>query len=281
MRFGLHRFALALLAVSCAALGQTYSADKPLGAAAQAPPSYLKHAGIDQNLNSPLPLKDSFRDSSGAAVTLGHYFAQRPVVMALVYFKCGMLCPQVLHGMATALSQTGYTAGKDYDVVVTSIDPMDTPADAANAKQEFLKTLGDPGAAADVHFLTGAQPQIADMSEATGFHYVRVPGPDGKMDQFAHSSVIMIATPEGRMSKYLSGINYPPRDVRLAILEASRHRIGSFSDMVLLYCCNYSPAEGRYTVSILRVLALAALASLAGLGALFYMLARKPRMTAV
>ncbi len=210
-------------------------------------------------------------------MAFGSYFTHRPVVMALVYYKCGMLCPQVLHGMATALAQTDYTPGKDYDVLVTSIDPTDTPADAAAAKQHFLGMMHNADASGSVHFLTGAQPEITALAHAAGFHYVRVPGPDGRMNQFAHSSVIMIATPDGRMSKYLTGIDYQPRDLRLAILEASHHRIGSFSDLVLLYCCNYSPSEGRYTVSVLRILGLAALASLGALVTLIYMIARKPR----
>ena len=128
-----------------------------------------------------------------------------------------------------------------------------------------------------VHFLTGSQQSITDLAQATGFHYVRVPGPDGKMDQFAHSSVIMIATPDGRMSKYLAGINYPSRDVRLALIQASQRRIGSLSDIILLYCCNYVPSQGRYTVAILRVLGLAAMASLAALALLLFMLTRKSK----
>ncbi|MGI8772662.1 MAG: SCO family protein [Acidobacteriaceae bacterium] len=270
--------ALVQTCVCCSvAFAQQYSAEKPLNSSAQSAPAYLKHAGIDQNLNSRLPLEDSFRDSSGATVALGSFFTHRPVVMAMVYYKCAMLCPQVLHGMAAALGKTGYAAGKDYDAVVTSIDPTDTPGDAAAAKQHFLSTLGNSAAAPDVHFLTGAQPEITRLANANGFHYVRVPGPDGKMTQFAHSSVIMIATPDGRLSKYLTGIEYQPRDLRLAILEASNHRIGSATDLILLYCCNYSPSEGRYTVSILRVLGLAALASVAGMIALLYSIRRKPR----
>lgn len=255
---------------------QSYQADKPLGASAQQTPAYLKNAGIDQRLNSPLPLGDHFTDEAGRDVTLGKYFGSRPVVMALVYYHCGLLCPQVLHGMAEALRGTRFTAGKEYDVLVASIDPMDTTPDSVAAKQKFLTTLGDAGTAAGVHFLTGPQQSITDLARATGFHYVRVPGPDGKMDQFAHSSVIMIATPDGRMSKYLAGISYVPRDVRLALIQASNHRIGSLSDIVLLYCCNYVPSKGRYTVAILRVLGLAAMASLAALAALLFLLTRKP-----
>lgn len=274
--------ALLFLLIICAvhhASAQQYSADKPLGAAAQNVPAYLKNAGIDQRLNSALPLGDAFRDDAGQDVTLAKYFGQRPVVMALVYFKCGMLCPQVLHGLAQVLPQTGFHAGNQYEVVVASIDPSDTPADAVEAKQHFVGMLG-PDAAAHVHFLTGQQQAITDLAQATGFHYVRVPGPDGKMDQFAHSSVIMIATPDGRMSKYLSGIEYQPRDVRLALIEASDRKIGSFSDMVLLYCCNYSPSQGRYTVAVLRVMGIAAMGSVGALILIFYLLSRKPKQFA-
>jgi protein SCO1 len=259
------------------ATAQQYSAEKPLGAAAQSPPSYLKNAGISQNLNQRLPLGDHFRDATGVDHTLGTYFEDRPVVLALVYYKCRLLCPQVLSGMAAALRQTGFTAGKEYDVLVASIDPTDAPADAAQEKQRFLSQLGDAAAAPHLHFLTGGEAAITDLATATGFHYVQVPGPDGKMDQYAHSSVIMIATPDGHMSKYLSGIEYQPRDVRMALVEASNHHIGSFSDMVLIYCCDYSPGAGRYTVSVLRVLGLAGMASIFMVILMIVMITRKPK----
>ena len=271
---------LVLVAVSVMpVLAQQYSADKPVGTAAQAPPAFLKKAGVNQNLGNALPLKDRFIESNGTEVPLGAFFEHRPVVMALVYYKCKMLCPQVLSGLAKTLRSVGFTPGKDYDVVITSIDPMDTPADGAAEKTRFLESLGTPDAGSSVHFLTGQQASITDLAAATGFNYVRVPGPDGKMDQFAHSSVIMIATPDGRMSKYLFGIDYQPRDVRLAVIQASTHHIGSLSDMILLYCCNYSPSAGKYTVSVLRVMGLAAMGSLFMLGAMFYALSRKPKRT--
>ena len=271
---------LAILAFAISAPAQQYAADrKDLGAAAQNKPAYLAHAGIDQNLNHPLPLADHFRDEAGNDTTLGTYFGKRPVVLALVYFKCKMLCPQVLRGMAGSLKQTGFHPGHEYDIVVASIDPSDTPADAAEARKEFLAKMGlaptDSGAA-NIHFLTGPQTSINDLAAATGFHYVRVPGPDGKMDQFAHSSVIMIATPNGRMSKYLNGIDYQPRDVRLALIEASNDHIGTATDAVLLYCCNYTPSEGRYTVSVLRIMGLAGMGSVLALGTVLFMLGRKP-----
>lgn len=268
-----------LIAATLPALAQ-YSADKPLGASAQSVPAYLKNAGIVQNLNHPLPLDATFTDSSGRTGKLGSYFGQRPVMLALVYYKCGMLCPQVLHGMATALRQTGFHPGHQYDVLVASIDPTDTPADAATARQHFLGMLNAPGAEDHVHFLTGPQDSITALAAATGFHYVRVPGPDGKLDQFAHSSVIMIATPDGRMSKYLSGVEYQPRDVRLALIEASNHHIGTLTDLVLLYCCNYSPSQGRYTVAVLRILGFAGMATILGMAGLLYGLSRKPRLAA-
>jgi len=240
-------------------------------------PTYLKHAGIAQNLNHKLPLSAKYVDSTGKPVVLAQYFGNRPVVMAEVYYSCGMLCPQVMHGAATALKQTGLKPGKDYEVVITSFDPKDTPQEAVGEKQRFLGWLGDPGATSAVHFLTGKQPAITAMSQATGFHFVPVPGPDGKMDQFAHSSVIMVATPDGRLSKYLAGIHYVPRDLRLALVQASNDKIGSAADLFLLYCCSYNPSTGRYTVSILRILAFAAMVTIIILLGLFFLLTRKPK----
>jgi protein SCO1/2 len=275
----LRRLCLLLVSVTLAlpALAQ-YSADRPLGASAQSVPAYLKDAGLEQRLGTQMPLNLHFHDSTGADAPLGRYFTQKPVALALVYFKCAMLCPQVLHGLAASLAQTGYAPARDYDVVVASIDPTDTPADAEAARQKFVAQLGGNVPGGSVHFLTGAQPEITALANSVGFHYVRVPGPDGKMTQFAHSSVIMVATPEGKLSKYLTGVEYQPRDLRLALLEASDHRIGSATDLILLYCCNYSPGEGRYTVSVLRVMGLAGMASLFGLALMLYLLTRKPKM---
>ena len=267
--------AAGLMLCGAGAFGQQIGGDNPVGATAQQKPAYLKNAGLVERLNQPLPLETAFVDDAGKQVVLGSYFHHRPIAMALVYFKCGMLCPQVLHGMAAGLKGTGLTAGKDYDVVVASIDPMDTPADAAAAKKTFLTGIGQPGAGDSVHFLTGQEPSITALSEATGFHYVRVPGPDGKMDQFAHSSVIMFATPEGKMSEYLAGIDYPERDVRLALVNASHLKIATAKDLFLLYCCNYVPSSGKYTVAVLRLLGLAAMMTLGGIGLGFYFLNRK------
>jgi protein SCO1/2 len=268
---------LALLFASPLAQGQ-YSADKPVGASAQQAPAWQKHAGIDQNLGRPLPLNDTWIDAAGRTVKLGDFFHDgRPVMLELMYYNCKLLCPQVLHGMAVALRESGFHAGNQYDVVVASIDPEDKSSDGAARKHMFLSMIDQPNAGDAVHFLTGPQGSITDLAQATGFHYVRVPGPDGKMDQFAHSSVVMIATPDGRLSKYLFGVDYQSRDVRLAIIQASTKHIGTLSDLVLLYCCNYSPSQGRYTVAVLRILGLAGLGCLLAVILMVYLLSRKPK----
>jgi protein SCO1/2 len=259
-----------------------YAANKPVGATAQQAPAWQKHAGIDQNLGRALPLSDPWTDATGRSVRLGDYFHDnRPVMLELMYYNCKLLCPEVLHGMSVALRESGFHAGNQYDVLVASIDPADKPVDAAAKKEHFLSMLDEPNAAGSVHFITGPQTSITDLAQATGFHYVRVPGPDGKMDQFAHSSVIMIATPDGRMSKYLFGVDYQSRDVRLAIISASTKHIGTLSDLVLLYCCNYSPSQGRYTVAVFRILGLAGFASLLAVIFMIYLLSKKPKGTTV
>jgi protein SCO1/2 len=268
-----------VLALSAGLANAQYSADRPVGATAQQAPAWQKSAGIEQKLNEPLPLADVFKDESGRDVKLGDFFNHnRPVMLALMYYDCQMLCPQVMHGMASALRQSGFHAGHEYDVVVASIDPADTPANATAEKQSFLSMIdADSSSASSVHFLTGPQNSITDLAQATGFHYVRVPGPDGKMTQFAHSSVIMIATPDGRLSKYLFGVDYQPRDVRLSLIQASTHHIGKLSDLVLLYCCSYSPSQGRYTVAVLRILGLAGLGSLMAVSGMLWLLSKKPK----
>lgn len=270
--------ALVLLFFAAQTSAQGYSADKPLGSAAQQVPSYLAQAGLEQRLGEPLPMETQFTDEAGRTAALKSWFTGRPVVMALVYYKCVMLCPQVLHGLALSLRQTGLHAGKDYDVVVFSIDPSDKPADAVNEKKEFLEQAGmSAGDGTAVHFLTGEQPSIRAIAGATGFHYVLIPGPDGKMDQYAHSSVVMFATPDGRMSKYLSGIDYPARDVRLAVLDASKKHISNPVDLLILYCCNYNPASGRYTVAVERILGLAGMVTILVVIGMVWLLTRRPK----
>ena len=265
------------LALVSSGRAQTYAADRPIGLSAQQMPSYLAHAGVEQRLGQMLPMASPFTDETGRTGALSTWFTGKPVVLALVYYRCAMLCPQVQHGLATGLKDTTLTLGKDYDVIVASIDPTDTTTDAAAQKRIFTTETGaSPGATNAVHFLTGSQASITALSGATGFHYVMVPGPDGKMDQFAHSSVIMFATPDGKLSKYLSGIDYPARDLRMALLEASAKRISNPVDLLILYCCSYNPVVGRYSVSIIRVLGIAGMVTLLGMIGMIVLLTRKP-----
>lgn len=255
---------------------QGYSADKAMGPAAQQLPAYLQHAGIEQHLNQPLPLATTFTDETGKSAPLSQWIGKRPTVIALVYYKCTMMCPEVLHGLATGLKQAKMIPGKDYDIVTFSIDPTDSPSDAAKEKANFLGMLGLPGGAEATHFLTGTPGSIDAISAATGFQYVRVPGPDGKLDQFAHSSVIMFATPDGRLSKYISGVDYPSRDLRLALLDASEKKISNPVDLLLIYCCSYNPVVGKYSVTILRVVSIAGMLTLVLVVGLFVLLRRGP-----
>jgi len=271
---------LLALVASPATLAQGYSADKPIGATPQQLPAYLAKAGLEQRLGQMLPMTVEFTDETGHSGTLQSWFDGKPVVMALIYYNCAMLCPQVVHGLEVGLKQTTLEPGKDYNVLVFSIDPADTPADAAKQKQEFLNTLGKPDAANAVHFLTGNPASIQAITGATGFHYVMVPGPDGKMDQYAHSSVIMFATPEGRLSKYLSGIDYPARDLRMALLDASAKKISNPVDLLILYCCSYNPVVGKYSVSVIRILGIAGMFTLAIVIGMIFLLSRKPKMEA-
>ena len=290
MPFCIRQYALTLIAVlSLAALilaaaqpgslaAQGYAADKPVGATAQQLPAYLAHAGVEQRLGQPLPLAAAYTDDTGRTGPLGTFLNGKPSALALVYFHCGMLCPQVLHGLAAGLHDTTLKLGEDYNVLVFSIDPHDTPHDAALAKADFLRDAGAaPTAAGNVHFFTAPQLAIDAIAGDTGFHYVLVPGPDGKLSQYAHSSVIMFATPDGKLSRYLSGVVYEPRDLRMALLGASAHRISNPVDLLILYCCSYNPTVGRYSVSVMRVLGIAGMITVIGLVGLVVLLVRKPR----
>ena len=271
--------ALLLLPAMGAFAQGSYAADKGVGYAAQQVPGYLAHAGVEQMLGQPLPMASVWTDEAGRTGELRQWFNGRPVALAMVYYKCVMLCPQVVAGLAAGLKESTLQPGRDYDVLVFSIDPGDTPADAMTQKRQFLTQLGASGAEAEgaVHFLTGQAPAIAAVSGATGFHYVMVPGPDGKMDQYAHSSVVMFATPEGKLSKYLSGIQYPARDLRMALLDASAKKISNPVDLLILYCCSYNPAVGKYSVLVGRVLGIAGMFAVAMVLVMIFLLTRKPK----
>lgn len=280
MRFRGVFCALIVLLASGSALAQGYSSDHAMGAHAQQLPAYLQQAGLEQRLNTSLPMSATYTDETGHTGPLSDWFHGRPAVMALIYYKCAMLCPQVLHGLSAGLKDTTLQPGKDYDVLTFSIDPTDTPADAVKQKQQFLADMGHNAPADAVHFLVGSPASIAAVSGATGFHYVKVPGPDGKMDQFAHSSAIMFVTPDGKLSKYLTGVDFPARDLRMALLSASERKISNPVDLLILYCCSYNPVVGKYTVSILRILSFAAMFAVVAVVGMLVLLTRKSKATA-
>lgn len=236
-------------------------------------PDLLARVGIDQKLDSPVPLDLVFRDESGRTVKLGDYFGKRPVVLALVYYECPMLCTQVLNGAVGAFKTLNFTAGREFDVVTISFDPRETPAMAAEKKTTYINKYGRPEAAAGWHFLTGSQPAIDALAQSVGFRYVF----DEATQQYVHASALMVLTPQGHVSKYLYGIEYPPRDLRLALIEASDGRIGSPVDQVLLYCYHYDPATGKYSMVVMNVLRLAGITTLAIAGGFIAVMLNRDR----
>ena len=215
-------------------------------------PAILKGVGIDQNLNAQLPLEAQFRDETGATVRLGNYFRGRPVILNLVYYKCPMLCGMILKGMVKTLRRVDLNPGTDFDIVTISFDPKETPQLAAAKRQSYLAEYNRPGAAEAWHFLTGSDAQIHKVTDAVGFHYQW----DERQQSWAHASAIFVATPDGKLSRYLYGIDYRDRDLRLSLVEASANKIGTLSDQVLLFCYCYNPANGRYGLVITNVIRL-------------------------
>jgi protein SCO1/2 len=217
-------------------------------------PELLKDVGIDQKLNDTIPLSLAFRDEHGNPVKLGQFFGARPVILTLVYYNCPMLCTQVLNGLDRSLKLIPLELGKDFDVVTVSIDPTERPV-LAEAKQALYTGMyGRPGAAQGWHFLTGDDSQIKQLASAVGFRYAY--DPDSK--QYAHASVIMVLTPEGKVSRYFYGITYPQRDLRLGLEQASEGKIGApVVDQILLFCYHYDPHTGKYGLVISRMIQLA------------------------
>ena len=237
----------------------------------------LQKVGLDQHLNAQLPLDAAFHDEAGNNVTLGQYFHQRPVILTLVYYDCAMLCGQVLNGLVGSLNMLSLRPGKDFDLVTVSIDPGETPAQAKAKKDMYLKRYlnGGPADAAGWHFLTGAQPEIDALAKTIGFRYARVQGPDGKFNQFAHASAIIVATPEGKLAQYYYGIEFSPKDLRLGLVEASHEKIGSLVDAVLLYCYHYDPTTGKYSAIVIRIVRLGGIITVLALGTFMALMFRR------
>jgi len=234
-------------------------------------PGALAGVGIDQKLDYQVPLNLNFINESGATVPLSSFFhSRKPVILALVYYRCPMLCTQILNGLESSLKAVSFNPGQDFEIVAVSFDPKDTWELAAAKKATYLKRYGRANTANGWHFLTGDEANIKALTDAVGYHYKYDPA----TDQFAHASGIVIVTPEGRLSRYFYGVEYAPRDVRLGLVEASRNKIGSPVDQILLFCYHYDPATGKYGALVMRMVRVAA-AGFVVIGAAILLIALK------
>jgi protein SCO1/2 len=239
-------------------------------------PSVLHGVDIQQRLNQQIPLNAEFVDETGKTVKLGQYFdGKHPVLLTLVYYKCPILCSEELKGLTGALEMVNYQPGKDFQIVAISIDPTETPAIAASKKREYVTYYGHPESASGWHFLTGQQPAIRAIAKATGFGFVPSAGPDGKMDQFAHASSLEIVTPEGKIAQYYLGVEFSPQDLRLGLVEASNHKIGTPVDNILTYCYHYDPTQHRHSLIIARIVQAGCLLTVLILGSYMLVMFRR------
>ena len=238
-------------------------------------PQVLQKVGVTQRLSQPLPLNAPFVDETGKSIVLGDYFGKRPAIISMVYYNCPMLCSEELDGLSSALEMVKLTPGKDFDVIIISIDPSETPDQAAKKKAFYLKRYGRPETAAGWHFLTGQRPAIDAVTDAVGFGYVRVPGPDGKLSQFAHASSIEIVTTDGKLAQYYLGVEYSPKDMLLGLIEASGNKIGSPVANILTYCYHYDPQTNKHSLIIARVVQLGGMVTMAGLGGFIFLMFRR------
>jgi protein SCO1/2 len=235
-------------------------------------PAILAQVGIDQRLGQQVPLDLSFVDENGQAVQLRQYFGSKPVVLALVYYKCPMLCSEVQAGLTGALKGIQrFNVGRDFNVLTVSFDPRDTAQDAAKDKKLYLSRYRRDGAEQGWHDLVGRQEQISALADAVGFHYVW----DQKAQQFAHASGIMLLTPDGHVAQYYYGIEYMPRDIQLGLIEASKGKIGNLADQVMLYCFHYDPTQGRYGAAIFNILRATAALTVLLLGGFMFIMFRR------
>jgi protein SCO1/2 len=233
-------------------------------------PPTLQNVGIEQRLDAAVPADLAFLDETGQAVRMGDYFGKKPLILDLVYYNCPMLCGESLAGLTGALRLVKFDAGHEFDVIVVSFDPRETPEMAAAKKADFVKRYGRPGTAAGWHFLTGSARSIDALTKAVGFQYQY----DARRNQFAHATAIMVLTPQGRISRYFYGVDFPPKDLRMGLVEASQEKIGNAVDQVLLYCYHYDPATGKYGAVIVNILRLAAAATILILGGFILIMLR-------
>ena len=255
--------AVALLAVVAPVAAVTQD-KKPL-------PKELQGIGIDQRLNAQVPLDAQFRDESGRTVRLGDYFGRRPVILALVYYRCTMLCSYILNGVVAGVRPLSLRPGRDFDVIAISIDPTEDSTLAAQKRDHYARSYSSRAGTAGWHFLTGDERNIRTVSNAVGFHYRY----DPQTKMFLHLSAIMVVTPQARLARYFYGVEYAPKDLELGLVEASHNRIGTVADQILLYCYHYDPSTAKYSASVLNLLRASAAAVLIALLASLTLLWRR------
>jgi protein SCO1 len=254
--------------------GPLYGPRPELGQRDNGLPKALEKVGIDQKLNAQVPLDLPFRDENGNEVKLGQYFSKgKPVILTLVYYECPMLCSQVLTGLLGGMKAMTFSAGKEFEVVTISFDAKEKPDLARKKKETYLKSYGREGAEKGWHFLTGEQASIDAITEAVGFRYAF----DEPTKQFAHASVIMLLTPEGKVSRYYFGVEYAPKELRLGLVEASENKVGTIADALLLYCFHYDPSTGKYGLVIMNLVRFGGALTIIGIVGMLILLKRQNR----
>jgi protein SCO1/2 len=236
-------------------------------------PPYLTNVGIEQHLDGQVPPYLAFVDDTGRAVKLGDYFGKKPLILNLVYYNCPMLCGEELAGLSSAMKVVKFDVGKEFEILTVSFNPKETPTLAAAKKQEYVRRYGRPDAAAGWHFLTGSAESINALTKAVGFQYQY----DESKNQYAHATAIMVLTPQGRISRYFYGVEFPPKDLRMGLVEASEGKIGNAVDQVLLYCYHYDPAAGKYGAVVSNMLKVGGAVTIMLLGGLILILFRLDR----
>jgi protein SCO1/2 len=262
------RVLLAVTLLAASAWGQMNNGI--MGAPANTRPPRLENVGIEQRLDAQVPPDLIFRDDAGKTVKLGDYFGHKPLILNLVYYNCTMLCGEALAGLASAMRLVKFDVGNEFDVVTLSFDPRETPEMAAAKKDDYVKRYGRANAAAGWHFLTGQPDSINALTKVVGFQYQY----DPKSNQYAHATAIMVLTPQGRISRYFYGVDFPPKDLRMGLVEASQGKIGNAVDAVLLYCYHYDPETGKYGAMVANILRLAAAATILIMGGFLFILWR-------
>jgi protein SCO1/2 len=264
MKSALALFCLFLLPALCAA---------PIARADVRPP-ILQGVGIDQKLDAPVPGDLVFGDEAGDPVRLGSYLGQRPVILLLIYYKCPMSCSFQREDLIRTMNIMSLNAAQDYEVISVSIDPTETAQTASEAKADYLRQYKRAGAAQGWHFLTGSDASIRQLADAVGYHY----NYDPVYKQYAHADAIMVLTPQGRVSRYFFGLDYAPKDVRLALVEASGEKIGSLTDAILLFCFHYDASTNKYTLAVTNLLRVGGALTVLALGAFLFVNLRREKM---